>query len=610
MALNKVYTRINWEDYPSENTDLDAYHLNQMDSAIDALDNRIISQDALKLDKSAINGNIADWTMDETTGVITITKYNGEKVIFDLNIEKIPVGFSMSDDGIITMTTEDGTQFTADIGSMIPVLTFDDSDTIAVNVTGTGKNKTYSFSIKTGSVTGDMLQPNYLADVTVQAGKAFSSASDAANSAKAAKTSETNAKASETAAKNSETNSAANAKTATSNATSASTSATNAANSAKAAKTSETNAKASETAAKNSATNAKTSETNALSSKNSASTSASTAKTNANLSKSYAVGGTGTREGEDVDNAKYYMEQAKKQAGGIPTKVSELENDSGYITNSASDLKNYYSKTQTDNKLSSYLTKTGNGSNLTETFTQAATLTNISSGETHSVIFGKVMKAIADFITHKSTVATSSVLGHVKVDTSLSSTSTNPIQNKIVNTALAGKISTNGDASNVTTAFTEATNMEELISGEKLSESMGKLKLAVKNIKKLITLIGNTDISSIGNGTVTGAISDVNGKLIVPDYANAKLLDNTLQTNSFDFTAPQNGILLAGGYGSNQNNSYIMFRYSANRSIQFEIQGSSNEFIGALFPVAKGDVIEIITSLATKNNGTYFIPSK
>ena len=96
MALNKVYTRINWEDYPSENTDLDAYNLNQMDSAIDALDNRIISQDALKVDKSAINGNIADWTMDETTGIITITKYNGEKIIFDLNIEKIPVSVLQS----------------------------------------------------------------------------------------------------------------------------------------------------------------------------------------------------------------------------------------------------------------------------------------------------------------------------------------------------------------------------------------------------------------------------------------------------------------------------------------------------------------------------------
>lgn len=93
MALNKVYTRINWEDYPSENTDLDAYHLNQMDSAIDALDNRIISQDVLKVNKSEINANIADWTMDETTGVITITKYNGEKLFLTLTLKKFLSAF-------------------------------------------------------------------------------------------------------------------------------------------------------------------------------------------------------------------------------------------------------------------------------------------------------------------------------------------------------------------------------------------------------------------------------------------------------------------------------------------------------------------------------------
>lgn len=338
MAMNKIYTRINWEDYPSENTDLDAYNLNQMDSAIDALDNRIILQDALKVDKSAINGNIADWTMDETTGIITITKYNGEKIIFDLNIEKIPVGFSMSDDGIITMTTEDGTQFTADIGSMLPVLTFEDSATIAVSVTGTGKNKTYSFSIKTGSVTDDMLQPNYLADIRVESANASAYAQSA------------------------------NAKSV--------------------------------------------------------------------LAESYAVGGTGTREGEDTDNAKYYMEQAKQQTGGIPTKVSELENDAGYITKKVSDLTNYYDKTTVDKKidaipkpdLTNYLTKTGDGSNLTA-------------------------------------------------------------------------------------AFEEATTLEELTTGEKLSSILGKIKLAVKNLKSLIGLIGTTDISTIGDGTITGGLSDVNGKL-------------------------------------------------------------------------------------------------
>lgn len=338
MAMNKVYTRINWEDYPSENTDIDEINLNKMDSAIDALDNRIILQDALKVDKSAINGNIADWTMDETTGVITITKYNGEKVIFDLNIEKIPVEFSMSDDGIITMTTEDGTQFTADIGSMIPVLTFEDSATIAVSVTGTGKNKTYSFSIKTGSVTDDMLQPNYLADIRVESANASAYAQSA------------------------------NAKSV--------------------------------------------------------------------LAESYAVGGTGTREGEDTDNAKYYMEQAKQQTGGIPTKVSELENDAGYITKKVSDLTNYYDKTTVDEKidaipkpdLTNYLTKTGDGSNLTA-------------------------------------------------------------------------------------AFEEATTLDELTTGEKLSSILGKIKLAVKNLKSLIELIGTTDISTIGDGTITGGLSDVNGKL-------------------------------------------------------------------------------------------------
>lgn len=351
MAMNKVYTRINWEDYPSENTDLDAYNLNQMDSAIDALDNRIISQDALKVDKSAINGNIADWTMDETTGVITITKYNGEKIIFDLNIEKIPVGFSMSDDGIITMTTEDGTQFTADIGSMIPVLTFEDSATIAVSVNGTGKNKTYSFSIKTGSVTDAMLQPNYLADIRVESANASAYAQSA------------------------------NAKSV--------------------------------------------------------------------LAESYAIGGTGTREGEDTDNAKYYMEQAKQQTGGIPTKVSELENDAGYITKDVDNLTNYYDKITTDQKLA--------------------------------------------------------------------------------NIDLTDYLKKTGDASNTTVTFTEPTALAEPTTGEKLSGIIGKVSLAIKNIKTLISLIGNTDISSIGNGTVTGAISDVNGKLLKVAFVSREV---TVGTNN------------------------------------------------------------------------------
>lgn len=412
MAMNKVYTRINWEDYPSENTDLDAYHLNQMDSAIDALDKRIILQDALKVDKSAINGNIADWTMDETTGVITITKYNGEKIIFDLNIEKIPVGFSMSDDGIITMTTEDGTQFKANIGSMIPVLTFEDSATIAVSVTGTGKNKTYSFSIKTGSVTDAMLQPNYLADIRVESANASAYAQSA------------------------------NAKSV--------------------------------------------------------------------LAESYAIGGTGTREGEDTDNAKYYMEQAKQQTGGIPTKVSELENDAGYITKDVDNLTNYYDKITTDQKLA--------------------------------------------------------------------------------NIDLTDYLKKTGDASNTTVTFTEPTELAQPTTGEKLSGIIGKVSLAIKNIKTLISLIGNTDISSIGNGTVTGAISDVTGKLIAPDYKSAV----AIQSN---YTCMTNGYVIGTIQGA--VNGWASIRSSKNANYFLALCTSSENPIAVCIPFASGD------SVIFGSSGTY-----
>ena len=43
---------------------------------------------------------------------------------------------------------------------------------------------------------------------------------------------------------------------------------------------------------------------------------AANANRDANRAESYAVGGTGTREGEDTDNAKYYCEQTRRISGG------------------------------------------------------------------------------------------------------------------------------------------------------------------------------------------------------------------------------------------------------------------------------------------------------
>lgn len=64
-----------------------------------------------------------------------------------------------------------------------------------------------------------------------------------------------------------------------------------------------------------------------------------------------------------------------------------------------------------------------------------------------------------------------------------------------------------------TPTYSEAGSLTELTSGEKLSVAFGKIKLAVKNVISIVKLLGTTDISAIGDGTVTGALSAVNRNL-------------------------------------------------------------------------------------------------
>lgn len=60
----------------------------------------------------------------------------------------------------------------------------------------------------------------------------------------------------------------------------------------------------------------------------------------------------------------------------------------------------YYTESEMDTKLNVKLNTTGNASNVTNTFTQASTLTNLTTGEKLSISLGKIMKAIADLISH------------------------------------------------------------------------------------------------------------------------------------------------------------------------------------------------------------------
>ncbi len=85
-----------------------------------------------------------------------------------------------------------------------------------------------------------------------------------------------------------------------------------------------------------------------------------------------------------------------------------------------------------------------------------------------------------------------------------------------------GALSYDGDSKNNTVSFADEdeetanswTDVSVLESGEKHGSIFGKISTMFKNVRYLYKMLGNTDISSIGSGTVTGAISALNNNLV------------------------------------------------------------------------------------------------
>lgn len=181
--MNKAYSRINWVNYPSTNTPINDTNLNAMDSALNEIDNRVVSMDTTKVSASDIANDIVNWTMNTLTGIITATYRDGSTVTFDLNIEKIPVSFGLSAQGILTMTTADGTTFTADIAALIPIITVQNTDTIVGTATTANGTTTIEMSVKAHSIGADQLETDYLATINVAVTSAQASATASSNSA-------------------------------------------------------------------------------------------------------------------------------------------------------------------------------------------------------------------------------------------------------------------------------------------------------------------------------------------------------------------------------------------------------------------------------------------
>ena len=184
QGWSKIFNRINWLNRPSTNTPLNATNLNAGDSAIDKLDDRIITLDTVKADMQVVNGMVDDISVNDADGVITVTYKNGSTKTYDTNLEKIATNFTYDySTQRLVLTLSDGSNQYVDMSALITQYEFKDSTTIAFSVDSTGK---VSASVKNGSITDSMLETGYLAKITAQATKAESMANSATTSSNSA----------------------------------------------------------------------------------------------------------------------------------------------------------------------------------------------------------------------------------------------------------------------------------------------------------------------------------------------------------------------------------------------------------------------------------------
>ena len=452
MSYNKCHTDIGYENEPSVETPLNETNLNYTDHCVDILDDRVVALDVAKLAVSEANSFITNITMNDATGIFTITKRDGTSYTIDTKLEKIAVNFrydSATQKLIITLS--DGTTQEVDLSSLITENEFTDSSTIAFTVV----NHNVSATVKAGSITDSMLESGFLA--AAQAAKSGAELAKSGADASALKAEgfavgqqggidvpstspyhDNNAKFYAEQAETSATNAANSEDNASDYASAASTSATNASNSASAASTSAGNASTSATNASNSADAAADSATEASEYATSASGSANTATSKASEAGGYATSANdsrlesegyavGTQDGVEVpstspyyhNNAKYYRDQAGSIVGGH---------------NVSYDPNQGLSETEMANARANI------GAVSTSDF---GTLQSTVSGHT-TAINNKVDKVTGKGLSSNDyTTAEQTKLAGIEaqanktiVDSALSASSTNPVQNKIVNDAI------------------------------------------------------------------------------------------------------------------------------------------------------------------------------
>lgn len=505
QGWSKIFNRINWLNRPSTNTPLNATNLNAGDSAIDKLDDRIITLDIVKADMQVVNDMVADVSLNSNTGVITVTYKNGSHVDYDTNLEKIAVNFSYDYvNQRLVLTLSDGSKQYVDMSALITQYEFEDSATIAISIND--KTGAVSAFIKNGSITDAMLETGYLAKITEQAAKATNMANSATTSSNSAYD---NAKLSQSyAIGGSGVRDGEDTDNSKYYSEQASKSASASANSASTASTKASEAASSASSASASATKSATSESNASKSASSAATSMSTANTKASEAAQSAT-------------------SAVNSASTATSKASAASTSASNAATSESNAKKYYEQTKAiSESFSGALRPMG-----TVTFANLPAVSSASAGDMYNIsdefvttsdfVEGAGITEPAGSNVYKTEAGKWDVLAGSPVTGVKGANETNFRRGNVnITCENIGALATDGDSQDNTVTFTsndsltgDSTPPALLTSGETHASILSKVSTIFKNVRWLLSKMGTTDISTLGDGTVTGALSILNSNI-------------------------------------------------------------------------------------------------
>lgn len=136
-------------------------------------------------------------------------------------------------------------------------------------------------------------------------------------------------------------------------------------------------------------------------------------------------------------------------------------------------------------------------------------------------------------------------------------------------------------------------DIETMSSGSKLSKLSSIFSRIANNVKWLVNNIGTTDLTGIGDGTVTGAVSELNDSLFSDFLKKTDIVDNLSSTSS--------ALPLSANQGRILNNS--ISSVSSTASSAQSTANTANSTANSAYSLASGR--ELIT-YGTNSNGAYY----